>query len=368
MKKNKISLKNIIGEPFHPYLKDIKHTHQIIYGGRASGKSSYHEIKLAYLLLKDAKAEAVAVRKSYTSHRVSTFAGLKVGFERIGWRLKPGRDYPRGTTGSLYIDTPQGNHVHFVGLNELESTKGSRPHKAENDIKILWLFEITEYSNEEEMNQVISNYIRGKKDYFVILYEFNPPAKKTHWVYAWLDKMKDREDTLIKKVNYNDLPDYQRKEFLGDITLKEIENLKRYDTEQYNNIYLGLPANLSGSIYKKFNPDKHTIDIEHQEYIKISVGVDYGETDATVFTAIGYTHNREAMHVIDTWYHKNKISDVEYTIDDYIDQFFNFADKLWERYGKYFDVYIDSASKHFWNFLKKEKIRRQKGYFSINTT
>jgi len=370
--QNKIPLSEIIGQPFHTHFKDKKTTHQIVYGGRASGKSSYHELKIAWLLLNDPNAEAVAVRKSYASHRTSTFAGLKVGFERLSWHLKAGRDYPRGSTGSIYINTLQGNHVHFVGINELEATKGQRPFKASNDIKILWLFEITEYNSEEELQQVISNYIRGNKDYFVILYEFNPPAKKNHWVYSWLEKMSKRAatdgDTFIKKVNYNDLPKGQQNKFLGPITLKEIETMQKIDYEQYKNIYLGEPSNLGGSIYKKFNLDKHTIDVTGKEYIKLSVGVDYGETDATVFTAIAYTHNREAMHVVKTYYHKNNVSEDEKTIDDYIDAFFNFASELWSDYGKYFDVYVDSAAKHFWSFLKKEKIRRQAGYFNVKTT
>lgn len=367
-KEKKVYLSEIIAKPYVDLLSNKKTRHQIVYGGRGSGKSSFHEIKIPYLFLQDKHAEAVVIRKDYKSHRSTTFAGLKIGFERLGWHLKAGKNYPRGTTGVIYMQTDQGNYVHFEGMNNFEATKGARPMFVGNKIKILWMMEITEFNDETEMNQMISNYIRGQKDYFVILYEFNPHPNPAHWTYAWLDKMSKRNDTVVRKTTYLDLPERQRQAFLGHEMLSEIEMLKEIDYEQYKNIYLGEPANIVGNIYRKFVYDNHVLDLSEEiDYNSISIGVDYGETDATVFTAIGYTEGKKEMHVLKTYYHKNNGNDSK-AIDDYLEDLFDFLASLWLKYGRYMTVYVDSAAKHFWSFLKKEKVRRRAGYFKVEET
>ena len=367
-RKRNIYISDVIGQPYQHLLNNTTHTHQVVYGGRASAKSSFHEVKIPYLFLKDSNAEAVVVRKDYRSHRDTTFAGLKTGFERIGWKLKQGRDYPRGATGTLYMQTQQGNYIHFIGMNNYEATKGARPHFSDNSIKILWFMEITEFNSEEEMNQVISNYIRGNKDYFIILYEYNPHFNPSHWTYEWVKKMEKRDDAIVQKTNYNDLPKKQQHDFLGENILREIEALRQYDYEQFKNIYLGLPANITGGIYKKFNRERHLISNYEGDYYDLSIGVDYGETDATAFTLKGYTKGRDEMHIIDTYYHKNGESANEKTIDDYIEDLFEFCEDVWNRFGLYFSVKIDSANKSFASFMKKEKVKRRVGYFKVSTT
>lgn len=364
----KIRISEIVAQPHLEHFNDKQTLHQIDKGGRSSCKSSKNEVKIPFLFLKDKTAEAVVVRKVYKDHRDTTFAGLKIGFERLGWKLTPKTNYPEGKNSKMWLKTTQGNYVHFVGLNDYESSKGARPTKLGNEIKILWLFEITQFDSEEEMNQVISNYIRGKKDWFIILYEFNPPAKTTHWVYDWLRKMKQRtEDTYIQHTNYNDLPIQQQEDWLGVNILKEIEALKEIDYEQYKSIYLGLPANLSGTVYKRFMESKHVGEVSHnpEDYMRMMVGVDYGETDATTFTLIGLLKGWRGMRVLKTFYHKNGESQGDYDITEYGERFFEFMNECKEKYGMTFKVYIDSASKHFWNYLKKEKARRGIGGYII---
>jgi phage terminase large subunit len=372
MTPKKIKISEIVGEPHLQYFNNKSIVHQIDKGGRNSTKSSKNEIKIPFLFLNDPKAEAVVVRKVYKDHRDTTFAGLKIGFERLGWKLKAHDNYPVGKNSTLYISTQRGNYVHFVGLNDYESSKGARPTKLNNKIKILWLFEITQFESEQEMNNVISNYVREQKDWFVILYEFNPPAKTSHWVYDWLKKMEKRvgKDTYIKHTNYNDLPEWQQTEWLGDIAINEIEAMKEIDYEQYKSIYLGLPANLSGAVYKKFMEQLHveTVDRDPNKYMKFSIGVDYGETDATVFTLWGILKGWKGARVLDRYYHRNGYSRGEKGIEDYSDDFFEFMEEYWDEFARPCKVYVDSAAKHFWSYLKREKIRRGIGRFTIHPT
>ncbi len=371
----KVYISKIVGQPHLEKFNDKTTTHQIDKGGRNSTKSSKNEIKIPYLMLTDPTCEAVAIRKNYKDHRDTTYAGLKIGFERLNWKLKNGINYPRGRTSPMWMTTDQGNYIHFVGMNDYESQQGARPTRKENAIKIVWMFEITQFDSEQEMNNMISTYIRGEKDWFIVMYEFNPPAKKSHWVYGWLKKMEQREqeigDVYIKHTNYCDLPEWQQQQWLGRISLLEIENMKIIDYEQYKSIYLGLPANLSGSVYKKWNPDKHIGNVSRQplDYHKITVGVDYGETDATVFTATGILREWRGARVLGRYYHKNGESGGDKGIIEYGNDFFDFMEMLITEFGnKTIKVYVDSASKHFWSYIRREKARRGISGYIIDIT
>jgi len=358
-----IRISEIVGEPHLKHFNSKK-LHQIDKGGRNSLKSSKNEVKVGLTMLGDPNCEVAIIRQNHVDHRDTTFAGLKIGFERLGYPLRAKRDYPLGKTGTLYIRTPQGNYVHFAGMNDPESIKGIRPTQLNNAIKILWLFEITQFKSEYAMNQVIATFLRGKKDYFMILYEYNPHAKSSHWTYEWLRKMKQRTDTYIQHTNYNDLPDWQQQEWLGELSIQEINALKEIDYEQYKNIYLGLTANLVGTIYKKFN-SSHVGKCGLSPYMKMDIGVDYGVTDATVFTARGTLAGFNGIEIPMSYYHKNGKSQGVYLQEDYLDRFFEFADKVYNEYGVATTVWVDSANKDFKDTLEREIVRRGVWYLVI---
>ena len=363
-----IRISEIVAKPHLKHFADRTTRHQIDKGGRSSGKSSKNEVKIPYLFLSDPTAECAVVRANYKDHRDTTFAGLRIGFSRLGWPLTPERDYPTGKSSPMFIKTPQGNYVHFVGLNDYESMKGARPTKDGNQIKILWLFEITQFASKFDMDNVIANFIRGSKDWFIILYEFNPPPKKTHWVYEWLSTMQDRQDTYIQHTNYNDLPEWQQHNWIGEPALEEIEMMKEIDFEQYKSIYLGQPANLSGTVYKKFDERIHVKHVEEKQFMHLFIGIDYGETDATSFVLYGLLPNWTGVRFPKQYWHKNTVSQGDKGVLEYADDFFMFAEECYKTYGKVMRAYVDSAAKHFWSYLKRERIRRAIGYVIIEET
>ena len=364
MPERVIRISQIVGEPHLDNFNSRK-LHQVDKGGRSSVKSSKNEVKIALRMIEDKTCEVAVIRQNHVDHRDTTFAGLKIGFERLGYPLRAKRDYPTGKSGSLYIRTPQENYVHFAGLNDPESIKGIRPTKLGNEIKILWLFEITQFRSEYDMNQVIATFLRGQKDYFMILYEYNPHPKTSHWTYAWVKKMMQREDAYVQHTNYIDLPLWQQKDWIGELMLQEINMLKEIDYEQYKNIYLGLAANLVGTIYKKFDKTRHVGKCGLQPYMKIDVGVDYGVTDATVFTFRGTLQGFQGIEIPHTYYHKNGVSPGVYLQEDYIDRFFEEAEIVHNRFGKAMTVWVDSANKDFKETLEREIMRRSIWYIAI---
>ena len=356
MARETIRISQIIGEPLLEHFDDTEHVHQIDKGGRFSTKSTKNSIKIPFHMASDPHCEAVAIRKTYKDHRDSTFPLLKQGFEWLGWKLTPKLNYPQGKNATLWIDTPQGNYIHFVGLNNSESVKGAVPTRKDNAIKIVLMFEITEFNSEHEMQDAIQTYVRGgNKDYFIILYEFNPAPKLSHWTYEWLKKMEQRNDTIITHTNYNDLPQWQQEEWLGKFALQEAATMKEVDYEQYKHIFLGLPANLAGGVYKLFD-DYKSIKTSTHDYIDITLGVDFGSNDATVFTVCGYLKGYKGIEIPMTWYHKNgQDSDIN-SINDYLRELLQFAKKVYERYGMAISVYIDPANLSFKQLVEEASL------------
>jgi len=148
--------------------------------------------------------------------------------------------------------------------------------------------------------------------------------------------------------------------------LQEIKMLKEIDYEQYKNIYLGLPANLVGTIYKNFDYERHTGKTGQQgSYIKMDIGVDYGVVDATVFTLKGMLSGWNGMEIPRSFYHKNGVSIGNYLQEDYIERFFEQSSMWYETFGISMTVWVDSANKDFKDTLEREIVRRNKWYLVI---
>jgi hypothetical protein len=116
--------------------------------------------------------------------------------------------------------------------------------------------------------------------------------------------------------------------------------------------------------------DTHVYDVSRNpdEYLKFTVGVDYGETDATTFTLTGLLRGFNGVRVLKHYYHKNGRNIGNKGIEEYTNDLLTFLEETHLEFGKFITVEVDSAAKHFWSFVNKEKIRRMLGYFKIVPT
>ena len=185
------------------------------------------------------------------------------------------------------------------------------------------------------------------------------PDNPDHWLKEFFDK--DGEDLDKNIIHYT----------IDDNTLLD-EGFKRrlkaeYEgTVYYDRFILGKWVRGEGAIYKKFDTKRHVVDLSgiNEQYLEIRVGVDYGETDATVYTAVGIKKGLRGIDVIDTYYHKNGASGrVEKNINEYVSDFMDFLFKLQQRFPRnYIQVKIDSANKSFIKLSQQraaqERLRR----------
>lgn len=361
IKMESILISDIVAQP-HLEMFNSRRLHQCDHGGRAGYKSSKNAIKIALTMLQDPTCEVVIVREDYSDHKDSTFADMKIAFERLGVNLKQGVHYPAGN--DLWIKLPQGNYIHFLHMKNIDKLKGTRPRSPKNEIKIAWYFEITQFKSEWYINEANATFMRGDKDYFFALYEWNDAPKLSHWTYDFVKKMKLRDDAYVKKTNYNDAPLWQQEKFLGKIILQEIERLKHIDPEQYKSTYLGFPANLGGTVYKQFKPDRN-VKKATKEYVDITMGVDVGGNDATTYVAKGWKPNFSGVESFAQYYHKNGVSGGIKNINDYVDDLLEFCTAIYAEYHIPITVFIDTANLMFKQLVEEYSMMNEYSFIII---
>ncbi len=172
------------------------------------------------------------------------------------------------------------------------------------------------------------------KDYKIFM-TTNPEGDETHPFYEHYIKGGYDKGTLVITYELLDNPlftqadeDYYRKVFTPTMFLRKIK---------------GKWVRAKGAIYKKFQKT-HIKNIQAKfnpdDYMKFTIGVDYGETDATVYTFEGLKKNYAGLDIIDTYYHKNNdYSDK--AIDDYENDFVDFAIKWYLKIKKPIYVYTE---------------------------
>lgn len=217
-----------------------KKPRQIDKGGRGSTKTSKNSLKVNFHCIQEEKCSAIVIREYQNTLRDSVYKEIKKALKR--YKLVEGIDYTCSLQ-PLRVKLYNGNTIYFAGADDYEKLKGMIDE--DSPIKIVWFEELTEFKNEEQIEQIIATFSRGNDDWFITLYSFNPPKNKYHWVNQWVEKIKNRGDVLITNSDYRTVP----KEWLGRMFIEEAERLKKFDNKRYRWIYLGEVIGMEGMIY-----------------------------------------------------------------------------------------------------------------------
>jgi len=329
-----------VAQIFHENFNTVVR-HEIIAGGRASTKTSRNAMKIALRMLEYPNEEWIVVRQNYAHHSDSTFLELQTAFERLG--LVEGVHFlTRGT--KLKITLLSGSTIRFGGMDDYKKLKGYTKTAENKYIGGIWFFEIDEFKGSYGITQTVSTFVRGKKPHFTALYEYNPPEVGS-WVYAWVEEMKKRNDTLYMFANYNDLTWWERQNWLGQHMLDEIEEVKKVNYGLYENVYLGKPRVFEGACYPRAIPDflEEPVTFDY-----INVGIDYGDNDATTAVATGFRDGK--VYVIDQYYTKDRNK----LITEKQEEIRNFLNYLREKYECGLDVYCETNPQSLYVLLKQD--------------
>lgn len=333
-----IDLKDIIAPHFYKTFNSKKR-HQIYKGGRGSTKTSMIAIKIDEFNLEYLNCNAIIIKRYQNTIRNSVFKEIKRALKRLG--LNEGTDY-KATVSPFQIHLYQtNNNIYFAGGDDYEKVKGFIDEDA--PIKMVWFEEMTEFDDADQIDQIIATFSRGNNDWFNVLYSFNPPKNRFHWINLWVDKMAERDDVLIHHSDYRTVPE----KWLGREFIEEAERLKKYDEKRYRWIYLGEVIGIEGLIY---NPDLFII--EKPNYIEenklkilyVDFSIDCGhQTSATSCGAYGYASDGR-WYRLDTYYYSPHEKSRKKAPSELAQDLFDFRTYICKKYQTIVDnETIDSA-------------------------
>ena len=156
MKLTKLS--ECIGEGFYGIHRDIregKHTHYWLKGGRGSGKSSFLSIEIILGLIEDENANGVVLRKVAANLRDSVFEQMNWAIHALGVE----DEWERKMSPLELVRKGTGQRILFRGCDDPRKLKSVKFQKGY--AKYIWYEEAAEFSGMAEIRSMNQSLMRG---------------------------------------------------------------------------------------------------------------------------------------------------------------------------------------------------------------
>lgn len=284
-----ISLKQLIAPSFyeiHNDLKQFRHTHYWLKGGRGSTKSSFISLEVILGMMKDTQENAVVLRKVGQTLQGSVYEQLQWAVSVLGvegyWvsKLSP--------LEMKYIADGRENKIVFRGADKPKKIKSTKFRKGY--CKYIWYEEVDEFGGMEEIRTINQSLLRGGSD-FVVFYSYNPPQSQSNWVNEEI--LKQRDDRLVHHSTYLTVPP----EWLGQQFLIEAEHLKAVKPQAYQHEYMGEVTGTGGEVFTNLTLREIT-DSEISHFDHIARGIDWGyAADPFHYTVNHYDKTRRRLYI-----------------------------------------------------------------------
>lgn len=235
-----IRLSEWIGEGFYDIHRDIRegrHTHYWLKGGRGSGKSSFLSLEILLGLIADRDANAVVLRKVAANLRDSVFEQMNWAIHALGVE----EEWEKKISPMELIRKGTGQKILFRGCDDpkkLKSIKFQRGYA-----KFIWYEEADEFGGMAELRSLNQSLLRGGEE-FRIFYSYNPPKQGRSWIN--LETAEERADRLIHHSTYLQM----KEEWLGKQFLAEAEYIRKRHPEIYRHEYLGEVTGSGGEVFR----------------------------------------------------------------------------------------------------------------------
>ena len=287
-----IKLKTLLAPSFYDLHKDIKqnrHTHYWLKGGRGSTKSSFISVEIPAGFLRDSEANAIVLRKYGVSLEKSVYNQILWALEQM--ELTP---YWRAYKSPLrLVYTPTGQEIVFLGMDDPQKLKSLKP--AHGYYKYVWFEEVSEADGMDELRSIIQSVVRGGEK-FVVFYSFNPPANQSNWVNQ--EVLTPRDDKIVHHSTYLDVP----KEWLGRQFFIEANHLKEVNELAYRHEYLGEATGTGLTVFPNVVIREIT-DEEIKQFDNIKQGIDWGyAADPFSFVKTHYSRTFKRLYIFDEIY------------------------------------------------------------------
>lgn len=302
-----VKLSDVIAPSFHKIHKDIKdkkHTHYWLGGGRGSTKSSFVAIEIILGIMSDPEANAVSMRKVKDTLKDSVYEQLSWAIELLG----VDHYWHKGVSplGLTYI--PTGQKIIFRGADNPKKIKSIKFSKGY--CKFLWYEEVDEFAGMEEIRMINQSLMRGGAK-FTVFYSYNPPKSSNNWVNT--EVLLTREDRLAHHSNYLTVP----REWLGNQFIVEAEHLRDTKPMSYKHEYLGEVTGTGGEVFDNVKIRPIT-DEEISTFENIKRGLDFGYAiDPLSYGVMHYDRKKKRLYIFHELY---KVGMSNYSAYEHIQQ------------------------------------------------
>ena len=284
-----VRLSNLIAPSFyevHHDIKQMKHTHYMLGGGRGSTKSSFASSEIIKGMMSDPKANCVAMRKIGLNLKDSVYEQLLWAIDALKvshlWTVK--------LSPLELIYNPTGQKILFRGADNPKKIKSTKFRHGY--CKYIWYEELDEFTGMEEIRTINQSLMRGG-DSFCVFYTYNPPKSARNWVND--EVLKQNKDRLVHHSTYETVP----KAWLGEQFFIEAEHLKTTNERAYHHEYLGEVTGTGGAVFENLRIREITKS-EIETFDRIYNGVDWGWfPDPWAFNRMHYDAARRILYIFD---------------------------------------------------------------------
>lgn len=287
MKVKEIRLTDCIGKGFYEIHRDIRegrHTHYWMKGGRGSGKSSFISIEIVLGILEDRNANAVVLRKVANNLKDSVF-------EQVAWAIRAlgiEDEWERKVSPPEMIRKSTGQKILFRGCDDPRKLKSIKLQQGY--AKYIWYEETDEFFGMREIRSINQSLMRGGTE-FRVFYSYNPPKYARSWVNQ--EATETCEDRFVHHSTYLDMP----QEWLGSQFLAEAAYIRKKHPETYRHEYMGEVTGGGGEVFRNLTFREITPE-EIARFDHISRGLDWGyAVDPLHYTVNHYDKTRRRLYI-----------------------------------------------------------------------
>ena len=262
--------------------------------GRTTAKTTSNEIYAVSLMLQDkynnvwyCRAEKTDIGSTIFSSMVSTIQmmGLEDSFI---FKLSPYKIICKETGAICYFDGINGKTD-----DDLTATKGFSPQF--KTLALCILDEADEVKHQNHITAWESTAYRFMLPHAKIVYAYNPPMLKSHWVYKFFgDKIKNGATRIY--ATWEDI-----RGLLMPKAIEQIEKFKKNDPEYYRYWYLGEAVLFKGMVYPQLKREVHLLSIYQlfntgDRVAELILGLDEGTAnDSTCVTPLAVMFSGKAV-------------------------------------------------------------------------
>lgn len=241
-----INLVDIVGKGYGSFWR-TKKRYRVVKGGRASKKSRTTPIDIIYKMMKHHQANTLVVRKTFATHKDSTFAVLKWAAQRL--QVKHLWKFTVSPLEAVYL--PTGQKILFRGFDD--PLKLTSITVETGFLCWVWIEEAFEIEDEADFN-TLDESIRGELPHdlwFQLTLTYNPWVN-SHWTKT---RFWDNEDPEAFTLTTT----YHCNEWIDDAFKERMERLRITNPTRYKVVGLGEYGMPGGTFFEEFSESVHVV-------------------------------------------------------------------------------------------------------------